>query len=454
MSHHGASEEKDFPVFILGSPRSGTSTLAHVFSEHFGYRGYPEGHVLNLLHRLAADIRTHFVAHGIYEQSRATAAADLSERYRLATTTAQAVGMHELTDAVVELFRRQLRVALGPSWFDKTPGQEAILGADLMRPVYPHARYIFLIRDPVSNIESRMRKFPQVPFHEHCQAWVECANAWLALRAELQPGQYLELRTHELSTEPQRVYASLLELIREHPLGQAAASKPPLTRFLTLERTSSDDPGAVRSLDDVTWTDAQRQTFLAICSGVMDTFGFRAGSDDRRDSTRLLPPPHGQPGVDITKGDYGGVWPQVHNEAMWIFMHPSAEGTTPTTLTYRGISLDGVGRIRSRMTVISELAPTVRFTIEIRAADGGHLLGTRSFDCPPMQERELDLPVPAGVAAFRGAVDLTIRAESAEGRINNAWSLIQPLRLELAPAVEAGAADLSSDETSLTSDAR
>lgn len=385
----------DYPVFILGSPRSGTSTLAHVFAEHFGYRGFPEGHLFNLLHRLSGVVREHFIAHGIFEQSRKVASDAVPEKAVRPTTSAQAVGLDTLLEALERMFHAEVRRALGTSWFDKTPGPEAIHGVGLVRRLYPNARYIFLIRDGISNIESRLRKFPGVAFQDHCRAWVECAYAWMKLRADLKPGTYLELRTHELTTEPQRVYRQLVQLIEGHPLGREAALKPPLTRFLVLERTASDDPSATRSLDDVNWSDADKQTFLAICAEVMEAFGFDATTTARSDPARVLPPPHGQPDVVITKGDYGGVWPQVHNDEMWIFMHPSAIGSTPTTLTYRNVVLDGVARIRSRMTVISELAPPVRFVLELREPGAGEVLETAAFVCGPMQEQDLEFAMPA-----------------------------------------------------------
>lgn len=426
--------EPEYPVFILGSPRSGTSTLAHVFAEHFGYRGHPEGHLFDLLHRLASTIREHYVIHGIAERARATEVHGVEHRQRHATTTAEFVGCDELILAVAGAFRERIRAAYGPSWFDKTPGPEAIHCVGLLREIYPEARYVFMIREPISNIESRMRKFPNEPFHKHCEAWVESANAWLRVRADLRPGQYLEVRTHDLDRDPEGVYAALLKLLDGHPLGEAAKSKPPLTRFLTLERTSSFDPAARRSLSDVAWTEDQKHTFLSICSAVMESFGFEAAVGDAASDHLVLPPPYGQKDVEIIKGQYGGVWPEVRPDGLWIFMHPSSEGTPVTTLTYRDISLRDVTRIRSKLTVTSELAPPVRFTLEIRRAGSDEMVAHGAFVCRPLEEREIVFALPEQVTHAEGGFDLTIRSKSAEGRINNAWALILPLRLEKSQA--------------------
>lgn len=428
-----AAHDTDYPVFILGSPRSGTSTLAHVFAEHFGYQGHPEGHLFDLLHRLSATIREHYVIHGITERTRAAEVHGIEHRKRHATTTAEFVGCDELILAVAGAFREQIRAAYGPSWFDKTPGPEAIHCVGLLREIYPEARYVFLIREPISNIESRMRKFPAEPFHKHCEAWVESANAWLRVRADLRPEQYLEVKTHDLDRDPEGVYAALLKLLGGHPLGEAAKSKPPLTKFLTLERTSSTDPAALRSLSDVAWSEEQKQTFLSICSAVMESFGFEAVAGDTASDHLVLPPPYGQKDVEITKGQYGGVWPELRPDGLWIFMHPSSEGTAVTTLTYRDISLQEVTQIRSKLTVTSELAPPVRFTLEIRRNGCDEVVANSAFVCRPLEEREILFALPERVTRSEGGFDLTIRSESAEGRINNAWAMILPLRLEKTP---------------------
>jgi hypothetical protein len=423
------SGASDFPVFILGSPRSGTSTLAHVFSEHFGYAGHPEGHVFDLLHRLSALVREHYVIHGIAEKARASSALGSGHKSAGATTTAEAIGEESIQAMLAMGLRDLLRKTYGPSWFDKTPGPEAIHGVSLIRKIYPNARYIFLIREPISNIESRQRKFPGEPFHKHCEAWVDSANAWLRVRADLDPETYLELRTHDLDRDPEGVYGSLLRLLRGHPLGDAAANKPPLTKFLTLERTSATDPAAKRTLSEVGWSAEEKQTFLSICSAVMESFGFTAEEGGSSSGELTLPPPYGQKDVEVTTGEYGGVWPEVRKDGLWIFMHPSSAGTTVTSLTYKGVKLKGVGVIRSRVTVTSERAPSVRFTLRILESGGTNEAASTDVVCAPLSEEAVEFVLPECVGSSDGRFDVSIRTESAEGRVNNAWAMIQPLRL-------------------------
>jgi hypothetical protein len=48
-----------YPVFIVGSPRSGTSAMVDVLLAA-GYHGFREGNFLPLAHRISLDIERHF----------------------------------------------------------------------------------------------------------------------------------------------------------------------------------------------------------------------------------------------------------------------------------------------------------------------------------------------------------------------------------------------------------
>lgn len=437
MDHGEASRifRREYPVFVLGSPRSGTSTIAHVIKEHFGYQGHAEGHVFNLMHKLVSATREHYVHAGIAPVERSANVAPGANSW-LGSTTAATVSQARLTQQIIEVFKSSVAWVYGESWFDKTPGPEAIHAVEMLVEMYPRAKFVFLIREPISNIESRMRKFPNESFREHCLAWVESANAWLRVRSLIPEGSAVELRTHELTREPAKVYRQLLELLKDHPLGKLAAEKPPLEKFLLLERTNGGDPSAQRSLADVSWSEADKTTFISICGAVMDVFGFSAtGGTDETDSV-TLPPPYGQKNVEVKAGTYGGVWPEVRGDRLWVFLHPSTPGTGVTRITYRDVNMDGIVNLRSRITVTSELSQPVRFRIVI--CKGGEEVASLSRDCGPMEELGVEMPV-----AVSGRCDVHISTETAGDSVQNAWAMILPLKLERAKG--GGSADFDRD---------
>lgn len=426
MDHGEASRicRRDFPVFVLGSPRSGTSTIAHVIKEHFGYQGHAEGHVFNLMHKLVSATREHYVHAGIAHGDPSAIAAPAANSW-LGSTTAATVSQSRLTQQIIEMFKSSVAWVYGESWFDKTPGPDAIHAVELLVEMYPRAKFIFLIREPISNIESRMRKFPNESFRDHCLAWVESANAWLRVRSLIPEGSAVELRTHDLTREPVKVYGQLLDLLKDHPLGKLAASKPPLKEFLLLERTNGGDPSAKRSLANVTWSEADKTTFISICGAVMDVFGFSATDGGEESDSITLPPPYGQKDVEVRAGTYGGVWPEVRGDKLWVFLHPSAPGTEVTRITYRNVSMDGIVNLRSRITVTSELAHPVRFKITV--CQGDVEVASLSRDCGPLEELEVEMPV-----AVSGRCDVHISTETAGDSVQNAWAMILPLKLERA----------------------
>src|ERR1700691_4163884 len=57
-----------------------------------------------------------------------------------------------------------------------------IYAAPVFTQMWPSAVFVFAKRRAIENILSRTRKFPSVPFKDHCASWSEAMSAWRSVR--------------------------------------------------------------------------------------------------------------------------------------------------------------------------------------------------------------------------------------------------------------------------------
>src|SRR5581483_8649104 len=138
------SDSNQFPVFVLGPARSGTSAITLALLQSGSYIGSGEGHLLPLSHQILSIIE---------------------QQYRLAGMQGSTALTRVSSDAFQKLIRRafvKLAADLfpAPRWLDKTPTVEAVRASLLMRELWPNARFIFMKRRVIENVLSRQRKFP------------------------------------------------------------------------------------------------------------------------------------------------------------------------------------------------------------------------------------------------------------------------------------------------------
>ncbi|MFI4889119.1 MAG: sulfotransferase family protein [Steroidobacterales bacterium] len=253
-------EEMQFPVFVLGSPRSGTSAVAQSLITATPYAGYNEGQVLDLLIPLLRALK-HFYeskAHDLPSASRAMMMiTKVPEEY--------------FADGISALFADAVR-PLFPSrhWCDKTPTADMIWATPSLLRIWPNAKFIFLKRRALENLLSRIRKFRGVSFEYQCSDWVACMDAWRAVRGAL-VGHALELDHHFLARHPDQSAEAIGAL-----LALAPNEVEGLTQLLSRhqpERTSASilDVADASAID---WDSAQWATFERICGPTMAAYGY------------------------------------------------------------------------------------------------------------------------------------------------------------------------------------
>ena len=137
-----------------------------------------------------------------------------------------------------------------------------------------------------------------------------------------------------------------------------------------------------------------------------------------------LPPPYGQRGIEVFHGEKGVVFPQIHRNAVWIFLHPSAAGAA-TSLHYRDIDLSSVSAVTTTLTVLNSAGPECRLTLSISDEASGDVRATGAVDCHPNAEADITVPLPPGLGRCR----IAFTSESLAESVDNAWVQIRCPRL-------------------------
>ncbi|MBS0379696.1 MAG: sulfotransferase [Proteobacteria bacterium] len=233
-------------LFLMGSPRSGTSQLGATLTKVLSLPWLGEGHGAPLFSRAAdaltgdRDAENGLVRHMARENFR-----------RVAIDAARAAYFHMHGSA---------------SFVDKTPGVPMIAAAPFLLECFPDARFIFQRRNPIANIRSRMVKFGG-GFEEHCRDWAAAMNEWLRVRTLLP--HFVEVQQEDMLAAPDRVARVIADYIG---VPDAASRICDSLRTDRLEQTGAG--AGVADRNETGWSEAQLQAFDRICGPAMRAFGY------------------------------------------------------------------------------------------------------------------------------------------------------------------------------------
>jgi sulfotransferase family protein len=249
------------PVFIVGSPRSGTSALVKALVT-VGYRGYNEGNFLPLMRIIERAVDNHFAAFGKPNPNVLTAQIDRAQ----------------LKDGIERIFKQLVDHAQPyPLWFDKSGHAEMIPAIPILRRLWPNSVYIFCKRRAIENVASRLKKFPAHDFEHHCAGWAKIMAAWRAVRTQLPVEVYLEVDQQDLIRDTEAISAKIAELLQLGP-----EQLRTLIKTLKLRRPQETTKGSaaqMHSLESLGWSEAQLATFKNYCGPEMEAYGYGSGSE-------------------------------------------------------------------------------------------------------------------------------------------------------------------------------
>jgi Sulfotransferase family len=255
--HLPISDASQFPVFILGPARSGTSAVTLALLESGSYVGTGEGHLMPLAHELLSVIDEHYRRVGIDGNTALR---------RVSSDAFQKLVRRAFVKLASELFPT-------PRWLDKTPTVEMVRASVLMQELWPNARFIFMKRRVIENLLSRRRKFPDGTTESHYSDWTAVMAAWLAVRDQL-GGAALEIDHRQLVVDPQEV-ASLIAAFLE--LEKPAAAR--LTDYLSQSRPEQTDGnfGATYTTGHLGLDEFEVRRMMEVCDPMMRAFGYGYG---------------------------------------------------------------------------------------------------------------------------------------------------------------------------------
>jgi len=255
MDHPGKPGDRaPGPVFVLGSPRSGTTLLASALRKS-GLNGFNEGHLLNLFVPVRQLIERHFRRHRVPEKGQL-----LSN-----------IEVDNFIDSILDVFKTY-QTNLNPMepWFDKTPDGAMITLVPTLVRLWTNASFVFAKRRGIENLVSRVAKFPNATFKEHCSSWAGTMKAWREVRDSGIEG--IEIDQYDIAHDPAGTGARLGSFLGLSP--EATEKMIAQMRDARPQSTSAESTRRVLSIETCGWNPGEIASFLSICSGEMEAYGY------------------------------------------------------------------------------------------------------------------------------------------------------------------------------------
>jgi Sulfotransferase family len=271
LDHNGLCPD---PIFVIGSPRSGTTALAQSLGRHPALWVGKESY---LLHDLFSGRRIEEMwARHMERVTPCWLAHEKVERDELLAFIG--LGVNALFSSRSE----------GRRWIDPTPLYTRMV--ETIAAMFPGAAFVHIVRDGRHVVRSMInfeRKFSpdiikraqrnEIPrwskdFRRGCETWVQWVEAALDFAAA-HPTRCLTVRNEDLSADPQGGFATIAGFLGLEP-------HPGPANFFGKKRINSSwvkEP--VRPSDDdwSEWTRSQRREFVAIAGETMGRAGYGAG---------------------------------------------------------------------------------------------------------------------------------------------------------------------------------
>jgi hypothetical protein len=255
----------DNPVFVIGSPRSGTTVLAFALGEHPDLGTFAESQIL-------VDL---FFRNKVLDKNY--------EREADSWLRKQGIPREEfLADVGLGINRLFTRAAGGKRWVDHTPRHTLML--KWLPAMFPGARFLHILRDGRRVVHSManfaaLHSSREVPwwaedFPKACRTWARFTSAALEFEAE-HPERCLTVRNEDLVADPVGGFRRLLGFI-------AAPDDPAPAAFFAGNRINSsfapsgqEKGAAAHTLTDpwAVWDEERRRVFARVAGPTLVALG-------------------------------------------------------------------------------------------------------------------------------------------------------------------------------------
>ena len=404
------------PIFVLGSVRSATSTVVELLRRHGGFAGNPEGHLWPLLPKLTETCQSYFLKTKLPLESPNGRPNDM---FPLASD----LGYGRICELLEDCLRQAVSIHYGRDWVDKTPGPWSIQMAPQLRRIFPDAKFLYCYRHPRQCLISRMAKFYQVTFEEHCIDLALCWKNWLSVRDDLGTS-CLRVSQQALHRDYVATASAILSFASGRPCAPPAGSA-----VINRERLTSIAFAPI-------WTADMERLYQMHCIFIEDADELRGDSEidgaELFNGTRFLPVIVGQPGVRLQSAIEPietAVFTETDDLGSWVFLHPGPPGRQVTRAIFERLRFHGENKFSTTAKVQHPKSEPVRFRLEITPS-GGRIPCTSRMGvvvqpngCQPWIEQ---------FAPLHGEYDITLSTEMASDSSSNAhaWAkLLTPVFL-------------------------
>jgi hypothetical protein len=248
------------PLFIIGSPRSGTSVLAWALAQHSDFWTSGE-----------TDFLYHLFGHGGPEEAWALSSADggwltRHDVDRSEFMSSVGLGMNALIT----------KRSGGRRWVDQSPTYTAM--ATTIAELFPDALFAHILRDGRNVVQSMTTSGFRAPwakdFIEACRTWAWFVDRAVAFAAQA-PERCVTIPYDFLSESPEACFTGILEFL------DAEYDEAPAEFIRTRRINSSYQPDGPRSAAYLgprqpwqQWTKQQRKTFREEAGHAFVEYGF------------------------------------------------------------------------------------------------------------------------------------------------------------------------------------
>ncbi|MBE7213943.1 sulfotransferase [Shewanella benthica] len=249
-------------VFVVGSPRSGTSALGKSLRRGLKANAHGESHVIEGFDKI---LETHneFFEHSVTAKVKGNFVNQLPSTVFLA----------EQLTVLRRLYKRYYGSQVH---LDKTPGIPMLNALPLAMMAWPNAKVIFCKRRGMENIASRIIKFPNVTFEAHLKQWRASFTTWRCSKQKLNKrlrnnDWFIEVDQRDMAISPSAISQRLVDflLISER---QGKAILKALNGDKPEQTFALDSP--VKAMKDFGWSRDQEELFQVYCSKEMERQGY------------------------------------------------------------------------------------------------------------------------------------------------------------------------------------
>ena len=250
------------PIFVVGSPRSGTSIVTKAIANAKTQSLTSETHILTAFSDIELSLNKQF-----YESKQSQLRDMAISRFPSTYVKAEMIKM--IRNAYFSTFSNK-------AFVDKTPGKLMLSMLPTAIYAFPNAKVVFCKRRAIENVYSRMNKFKGMTFEQHVNGWVACFEAWHQVSESINKllkrnNWSTEIEQFDISHNTSRATENLASI-----LGLNEVQYKKIIDIFSSEtpEKSSDTSKPFSNLQATKWTLEEQKIFMNVCSPMMQKVGY------------------------------------------------------------------------------------------------------------------------------------------------------------------------------------